>query len=84
MHAPVDLGWIKNVDPALRQAPQGEPAPVLVVRPLMRPIAGFRAVGEHALPIADPVETLLDLHELRLDAQATDLVKAVRGQGSGA
>ena len=31
------------------------------------------------MPIADPVEALLDLHELRLVEQADDLVRAMRG-----
>ena len=84
MHTPVDLRWVEDLDPALQPASQDETAPVLVVRPLMRPTSAFKVVAEHALPIADPVETLLDLYELRLDAQATDFVKAVRGPGAEA
>jgi DNA-binding Lrp family transcriptional regulator len=79
MYEPVDLGWVRRVDPALQQAPQNEPAPVLVVRPLMRPEPDFTEVRDLELPIADPVETLLDLYELRLNEQAEELVRALRG-----
>jgi hypothetical protein len=81
MHKPIDMGWVPSVNPALHQASQHEAAPVLVVRPLMRPTADFMEIDEYDLPIADPVETLLDLYELRLNEQAEDLVRTLRGQG---
>lgn len=79
MHEPIDLAWVRGVDPALHQATQRATAPVLVVRPLMRPAADFTESRDIELPIADPVETLLDLYELRLNEQAEDLVRALRG-----
>ena len=39
---------------------------------------GPDVLGQSQLPIADPVETLLDLYELRLTEQAEHFVTAVR------
>jgi DNA-binding MarR family transcriptional regulator len=74
VHAPrgtIDAGFVGKLDGSLRAATAGEP--VLVLHPLPRAAALFDA-GPRGLPFADPVETLLDLHELRLTAQAAELV----------
>lgn len=79
-HAPdgaLDLGFLARVDPGL--SPTDDPAKtVLVVHSLMRPSAQFTPAGSKALPWADPVETLLDLVELRLNKQADELVRHLR------
>ena len=68
----LDLGFLRRLDPGLGPL-KGEGSPVLVVHPLQRPAALFTP-GDR-LPIADPVETLLDLSELRLDDQANALIE---------
>jgi len=66
------LGFLRRLDPGLGLL-EGEGTPVLVVHPLQRPAALFTP-GEE-LPIADPVETLLDLSELRLVDQSDALIE---------
>ncbi len=81
MTEPIDVRWVRSVDPALRQASQKGTEPVLVIRRTSRAESGFVESGEHELPVADAAETLLDLYELRLNQQAEDLVRTLRGQG---
>lgn len=82
MAKPVEIGWVRSVDPALRQSSLGDAEPVLVVRRSTRPDPGFVDRGRSELPVADAVETLLDLYELRLDSQAEDLVRVLRDGGN--
>jgi hypothetical protein len=75
MHAPVgmmDLSWVTEVAPELRPSTAGE-APHLVVHAVRRtdPLFTTRSEGS----IADRAEVLLDLHELRLEAQAATFVQ---------
>ena len=65
-------GFLRRLDPGLGPL-EGKGAPVVVVHPLQRPRALF-APGEE-LAIADPVETLLDLSELRLIDQSEELIE---------
>jgi hypothetical protein len=77
LHAPEgepDLEWIRRVDPALRPAPPAEAGVTLAVHPLRRARPGFEARKGRSLPVADPVETLLDLHEMGLRAQGEELI----------
>ena len=73
----LDLGFIEELDPALRRVEDPlEPATVVVhaVRhadPLFTPREG-------GLWWADPVECLLDLHEAHLDAQAARFLDALQ------
>jgi hypothetical protein len=83
MHTPIDLDWVSGIDPALHRASQSPANPVLVVRSLLRPTADFVETQQHKLPLADPVETLLDLYELQLDEQAEELVRTLRAKGDG-
>jgi len=79
VHAPdggMDTAFVARLDPALVPAPPGTP-PLLVLHAVPRAESLF-APGDATLPWADPVETLLDLHELRLIEQADDLVRALR------
>lgn len=79
-HAPrgmLDLGFLARVDPGL--SPTEDPAKtVLVVHALTRSSTQFTPSGSKTLPWADPVETLLDLVELRLTRQADELVRHLR------
>lgn len=75
--AGMDLGFLRGLAPGLGPL-EGDGAPVLVVHPLQRPKALFAPGGE--LPIADPVETLLDLSELRLSDQSEALIERLERQ----
>lgn len=86
VHAPdgigYDLGFVRELDPALRQVPPGGDGgrhlAVLVVHRLMRKDPFFGSSAGNPVPWADPVETLLDLHELRLLGQAEELIGRLR------
>lgn len=75
---PGSLDFVRALDPALKPANR-EQAPLLVVHPLSRGESFFRDTGP-GLPVADPVETLLDLLEMRLTEQADELVAALTGK----
>jgi hypothetical protein len=65
----------------LRITAPNAPSPVLVVHPV-RAVEGER-IGQDSLPLADPVETLLDLYELRLTDQAEHMVARLRAGRDG-
>jgi hypothetical protein len=69
---------VASLDPALVPAARGEAAAV-AVHPLSRKVPLFEPSKKGPLPVADPVETLLDLHELGLDAQAEALLERLGG-----
>lgn len=75
----MDLGFVQDLDPGLvRTSDPLEPATVVIhaVRhadPLFKERKG-------GLAWADPIECLLDLHEARLDAQASQLLDALQQQ----
>lgn len=76
----VELAWVKTVDPALAAAPPSDSSSVrLVVHRLRRTETAFVRTREGTF--ADPVEIVLDLHELRLADQASEFVTTVRGGG---
>jgi hypothetical protein len=79
VHAPTgrrDMAFLKQVDVAL--TPTDEPGnAIVVVHSLYRPVPHFTE-DSRGLPIADPIEVLLDLHELRFDAQAAELRRHLR------
>lgn len=65
--------FLRRLDPALKPVEQGEP-PQVVVHTLYRPEAFFTRSGKGGV-WADEVECLLDLHEMRLEAQALEFVE---------
>lgn len=67
----VPAGWWRQIDPALTLAGADAPSPVLVIHQTLRPPDD----GER---FASPAETVLDLHALRLEEQAEDLVRFLR------
>ncbi|MHC4956384.1 MAG: hypothetical protein ACYTGZ_21290 [Planctomycetota bacterium] len=79
----LDLGFVRRLDPALQEASAGDGRPVLVVHPLQRPATLFVPGPGGGLPIADPVETLLDLGELRLVEQANALIGHLERRPAG-
>lgn len=70
-----DLNFLGPLDPALKRVDPGAPGVVLAVHPLSRAEACFEKNPGGRIDWADPVETLLDLHELRLTGQAERLLK---------
>ncbi len=80
VHAPeglMDKGFVERLDPALVPAPVGAP-PLLVLHAVPRSESLFAQDGGAPPRIADPVEALLDLHELRLVDQADALLRHLR------
>ncbi len=76
----VDLDFVKKLDPALRRTEDYDESPVLVIRPLQRADPLFDRVPGASLPFADPVETALDLHDLGLTVQASQLLTHFRSE----
>src|SRR6185312_3569357 len=72
----VPSDWVRNVDPAMRVVPPTVPSPVLVVHPV-KSLRGIEPT-KGTLRMADPVETLLDLYELRLTDQAEHMIAHLR------
>jgi hypothetical protein len=73
----LDLGFIEELDPALRRVEDPlEPATVVVHA--VRHADPLFAPREGGLWWADPVECLLDLHEAHLDQQAASFLDALQ------
>lgn len=82
VHAPEgrpDLAFVAKLDPALALAGP-EVVPIVAVHAVTRAVSLFTAERDRELPWADPVEVLLDLHQLRLHQQAEDFVRYWRNQ----
>ncbi len=81
-HAP-DLDFLRQVDPSLRATAEGSQArTVLAIHILRRPASFFAVDPKNATRFADPVETLLDLQELRLGEQADALLRRLDPKGT--
>ncbi len=75
VHCPTDtcdLDFLEQLDPALMEAERNDPRAALVVHFVRSAVSPF--VDGPSWSWADPVECLLDLHELRLSQQAEDFV----------
>ncbi len=70
-----DLSFVERLDPALERATQRDASPTLVIHTIRRAKSLFQP-ADGALPWADPVECLLDLHEARLEPQALEFLKS--------
>lgn len=80
VHAPTarpSLSFIKRLDPAL-QPTDGRSSVSLVIHRIRRREPLYDLADADRMPWADPVETLLDLEELRLHGQAEELVRRLR------
>ena len=81
-HSPrrrLDLGFIRSLDPALKLVEDPlEPATVVVHA--VRHAHSLFSPREGGLQWADPIECLLDLHEARLEQQATELLDALEAR----
>ncbi|NUQ61381.1 MAG: hypothetical protein HUU20_02765 [Pirellulales bacterium] len=81
LHAPqgrIDLTFMRQLDPALKQTENDSQPALVVVHPLLRPAPLFGSQDSNSLPCADPVETALDLYELGLTVQAGRLLTHLR------
>jgi len=73
-----DLDFLRKIDPSLRGSAEGAPTRnVLAIHLLKRPESFFAADSKGGNRFADPVETLLDLQELRLGEQADALLRRI-------
>ena len=86
IHCPaqeMDLGFISELDPALKiVGDPREPASV-VVHAVRRKDSLFDPGEPGGLPWADPIECLLDLHEAGLEAQAREFMEHLVSSRSG-
>lgn len=78
-HGIGDLGFVERLDPALKRVDSRHEGIVLAVHPLFRTEPHFEKNPKSKIDWADPVETLLDLHESRLVEQAEHLIKHLAG-----
>jgi hypothetical protein len=69
----LDLTFLRQLDPALKPASYDEPAR-LVIHTLRYPHIFFEKAPDGSV-WADPVECLLDLHEMRLESQAKEFLQ---------
>ncbi len=81
VHCPeqhLDLDFVTRLDPALEKTNDPEQSAVLVVHTIGRAVTDFVDSTEFNIPIADPVETILDLIDLGLTQQASNLLAHFR------
>lgn len=69
-----DVSFLRQLDPALKQAGHGESARVVIH--VLHQDHVFFEKDEEGVLWADPVECLLDLHEMRLESQASEFLKS--------
>jgi len=74
----LNLEFMNKLDPALKPSKDEGESSVVVIHTIGRANPGFSTSKKHALPIADPVETALDLIEMGLPAQAIQLLSHFR------
>ncbi len=73
-----DDARLTKLDPGLKVSTTRQAEAIGAVHRIVRAESSFEE-SPGSLPYADPVETLLDLHELHLTAQADALVRHMRG-----
>lgn len=85
VHAPArdaDLSFVRRLDPALRPVTDRSDPAVLALHFVRHHDPLFvKRPGD--LPLADPVESLLDLHEAGLETQAVQFLDALQAEASG-
>jgi len=70
----LDLGFVSKLDPGLIRTEDPQEPALLAVHVVYRADPMFEKRQAHP-PCADPVECLLDLHELHLEAQAKEFLE---------
>lgn len=79
VHCPrnrLDLTFVHNLDPALKNIEDRNRPASLVVHAVRRNISMFREDKSGAASWADPVECLMDLYEMHLQKQVNEFIKA--------
>jgi hypothetical protein len=66
---------VAQLSSSLRPCPSDDPGIVLAIHPLGRALPLFNVRSKGGIWMSDEVETLLDLHELHLTAQADELLQ---------
>ena len=74
----IDLDFMQKLDPALKESDKAFDSPAVVVHTINRANPDFTSQENGGIPIADPVETALDLLELGLTQQANNLFAHLR------
>lgn len=74
-----DIGFLRQLDPALKPAGREEPARLAIH--LVRYPRRFSQTDADGVLWADPVECLLDLHEMGLESQALEFLQALKPEG---
>jgi hypothetical protein len=70
-----DLSFVERLDPGLEKTVRRDESPTLVIHAIRRAESLFQP-GADGLPWADPLECLLDLHEMRLESQALEFLNS--------
>jgi len=78
----VDLSFMRRLDPALKRVVDPSDPAVLVVH-FVRHRDPLFVEGPGGLPLADPIECLLDLQESGLEAQALSFVDWIARRAQG-
>jgi hypothetical protein len=78
----LDLDFVRRLDPALQPATGDEPARLAIH--VLRQAKTFFERDEDGLLWADPVECLLDLHEMRFESQALEMISSLPFESGGA
>jgi hypothetical protein len=73
---------VDQLDPALEVTKDRLEPTTLVIHAIRREVSFFE-VRPQGINIADPVECLLDLHEMRLEPQAREFVRSFGRKGGG-
>jgi hypothetical protein len=81
-HGQLDLAFVDQLDPALEVTKDRLEPTTLVIHAIRREVSFFE-VRPQGINIADPVECLLDLHEMRLEPQAREFVRSFGRKGGG-
>lgn len=81
-HGVVDLDFVRYLDPALTRTNDATGFIRLAVHLIQHATPGF-STGPGSMLYADPVECLLDLHELRLEQQAHEFMNFLIARAEG-
>ncbi len=83
LHSPgpaPSVAFMTQVDPALKRTDDPHASIAVAVHRIRRDNAFFASSRSNRLGWADPVDTLLDLDELRLHDQCSDLIRRLRAR----
>ena len=79
-HRNINIDFLHQIDPALKESTDNKKSPAIVVHAIQRENPDFTPTEQYQLPVADPIETALDLNEMGLTQQANDLFASLRSE----